>query len=84
MVFQTAGEESSGLDLVLPDSGELLWSVVGIVVLLATAAGVVALVVVVVRGARPPRRPVSHDGQLNELTQRVRALEENAQCQHVE
>lgn len=81
MLFQTTGAESSGLDLVLPDSAALLWPVMGLVLLLAVVAGVVALVVLLARRARPPQSSRAQHGEFNDLSQRVRALEEQAQHQ---
>lgn len=83
MVFQAAGAEASGLDLVVPGFAEGLWGVLGLVLLLGIAAVVVTLVVVLVRGLGSSGRSVVQDRQLNDLAQRVRALEEQAQRQKV-
>lgn len=83
MVLQAAAAEPSDLDLVLPDFAEVLWGGVALVLLLVIA-GVVALIVVLVKGARSSRHSVARDAQLNELAQRVRALEEQAQSQKAE
>ena len=84
MVFQAAGAEPSGLDLVTPSAAEGLWAVLGLLLLLVVAAGVVIVVVALVKGARSSRSSVVQEQRLNDLAQRVRALEEEAQRQKVE
>ena len=73
-----AASEPSGLDLVLPGTAELLWGVLGLLLLAGMVAGVVALIVMVVRSSQRA------DVRVEDLGRRVRVLEEQAHHQKVE
>ena len=70
LALATTSEPTTGLDLVVPDTAEYIWGVVGLVLL----ALIIAVVVWVFRALAR----ASNGNEVRDLQQRVRTLEERS------